>query len=122
MKKTLVALASLLSVTGASFAQTTASQVVPGSYATSGTNCTVGPCFVPNSSTNPLYVTGASGSPTPVTPTGASGTDISGTVTLGGTYQTVAAASSTRKNCTIQNPVSGVAGTSLIAGFITCYK
>lgn len=31
-------------------------------------------------------------------------TDISGTVTSGGTYQTVAAANSLRKNCTVQNP------------------
>lgn len=30
--------------------------------------------------------------------------DVSGTVTLGGTYQTVAAADSSRRNCTIQNP------------------
>ena len=39
------------------------------------------------------------------TPTGVS-TDISGTVTTGGTYQTIAAANSLRKNCTIQNPTT----------------
>lgn len=33
-------------------------------------------------------------------------TDISGAVILGGTYQTVAAANPTRKNCTIQNPTT----------------
>lgn len=33
-------------------------------------------------------------------------TDISGTVTLGGTYQQVAAASTARRNCTIQNPTT----------------
>lgn len=32
--------------------------------------------------------------------------DISGTVTAGGTYQTVVAANSLRKNCTIQNPTT----------------
>lgn len=41
-----------------------------------------------------------------VAPTGGTSTDISGTVISGGSYQTVAAASGTRKNCTIQNPVS----------------
>lgn len=106
MKKLLVALAFLAASATGALSQTTASQVVPGSYATSGTNCTVGPCFVPNGATNPLYVTGSSSSPTPVTPSGSTSTDISGTVTLGGSYQTVAAASSSRKNCTIQNPTT----------------
>jgi hypothetical protein len=32
--------------------------------------------------------------------------DISGTVATGGTYQTVSAANSLRKNCTIQNPTT----------------
>jgi hypothetical protein len=32
--------------------------------------------------------------------------DISGTVTLGGTYQTVLAANSSRKGCLIQNPTT----------------
>jgi hypothetical protein len=41
-----------------------------------------------------------------VGPTNAASTDISGTVTVGGTYQTAAAASTTRLNCTIQNPSS----------------
>lgn len=39
-----------------------------------------------------------------VTPIGNYSIDISGTVTLGGTYQQVRAADSSRKNCTIQNP------------------
>lgn len=34
------------------------------------------------------------------------GSDISGTVTAGGTYQQVAAASLSRNNCTIQNPTT----------------
>lgn len=33
-------------------------------------------------------------------------TDISGTITSGGSYQTIAAANSLRKNCTVQNPGS----------------
>lgn len=41
---------------------------------------------------------------TQVSPLNTGARDISGTVTLGGTYQTVAAASSSRYNCTIQNP------------------
>lgn len=41
---------------------------------------------------------------TQVAPVGVYSTDISGTVTVGGTYQQVAAANSSRKNCTIQNP------------------
>lgn len=43
---------------------------------------------------------------TQVTPVGAGSIDISGTVTLGGTYQTAAAANAGRQNCTIQNPSS----------------
>lgn len=38
------------------------------------------------------------------TPISVPGYDIGGTVTLGGTYQTVAAQNSSRLNCTIQNP------------------
>ena len=39
-----------------------------------------------------------------VAPTITGARDVSGTVTLGGTYQTVAIQSSSRYNCTIQNP------------------
>lgn len=38
------------------------------------------------------------------TPISIPGYDVGGTVTLGGTYQTVAAQNSSRFNCTIQNP------------------
>jgi hypothetical protein len=58
------------------------------------------PAAAQNLFTNPLPVTvgaPASGQPS---------TDISGTVTSGGSYQTVAAANPTRKNCTIQNPTT----------------
>lgn len=41
---------------------------------------------------------------TTVTPGSGYSTDVSGTVTLGGTYQTAVAANSSRRNCTIQNP------------------
>ena len=81
----------MVSATGVSYAQTTASQVVPGSYATSGTNCTVGPCFVPNSTTNPLYVTSSASSPTSVTTTPGQRTLVTldvKTVTTGGTAVT----------------------------------
>lgn len=48
--------------------------------------------------------TGGGGGTTTVLPTGSTSTDISGTVASGGVYQTAAAASGTRKNCTVQNP------------------
>lgn len=41
-----------------------------------------------------------------IAPAGSTSTDASGTVTLGGTYQTVLAASSARKGCLIQNPTT----------------
>lgn len=52
-------------------------------------------CVAPNSS---------GGTPTSTLPSGVTSTDASFTVTLGGTYQTVLAASATRKSCTFQNP------------------
>lgn len=53
-------LASLLVLTTPVWAQTTASKVVPGNYQNAPqTNCAVGPCFVQNSSSNPIYVQGA---------------------------------------------------------------
>lgn len=55
--------------------------------------------------THAIVTTPASGATgQTVAPTNATSTDISGTITLGGTYQTAAAASATRKNCSIQNP------------------
>lgn len=61
-KKALVALALVVSATGVSFAQSSAPPVVPGNYQTAPqTNCTVGPCFVPFSVSNPLPVTPVSG-------------------------------------------------------------
>jgi len=47
-----------------------------------------------------------SGGTVTANPTSGTSTDISGTVTLGGTYQTAAASSASRKNCTIQNPTT----------------
>lgn len=41
---------------------------------------------------------------TTVSPTNMGARDVSGTVTLGGTYQSVQLANSSRYNCTIQNP------------------
>jgi hypothetical protein len=41
-----------------------------------------------------------------VTPLGATSTDDSGTITTGGSYQTVIAASGSRKGCLIQNPTT----------------
>ena len=63
MNKLLLAIAlSIAFSSGAAIAQTTAPPVVPGNYQTAPqTNCTVGPCFVPFSNTNPLPVTPVSG-------------------------------------------------------------
>lgn len=99
LKKALIALAFLLPVMGASLpasAQSTASQVVPGYWTTSGCPGGNTPCFIQYGSAIPS----TSG------PVGGASTDISGTVAAGGVYQTVAAASTSRKNCTIQNPTS----------------
>lgn len=58
----LLALAFSIAYSPVAVAQTTASQVVPGQYATAPqTGCAVGPCFLPVSPTNPLPVTPVSG-------------------------------------------------------------
>lgn len=51
-----------------------------------------------------LLLCGPAQAATVVYPTQSVSVDVSGTVTLGGTYQTVQAYNSNRKNCTIQNP------------------
>jgi hypothetical protein len=65
----------------------------------------------PVDTTHPLPVT-----VTPTALSGATSTDASGTVTLGGTYQTVVAASSTRKGCLIQNPSTATEVLSIKVG------
>ena len=61
-KKALLAVALTALASGASLAQSTAPPMVPGNYQTAPqTNCTVGPCWVPFSATNPLPVTPVSG-------------------------------------------------------------
>lgn len=57
----------------------------------------------------------SSGSVQPA-PAGATSTDASGTVTLGGTYQTAIAASSIRKGCLIQNPTTATEVLSVKVG------
>lgn len=110
LKKALVALALfMLPVTGA-LAQTAGQSVMgfllmPGNtyngYTCPSSN--VGPCFVQYGSSIP---TGGGTATQIVEPYAGASTDISGTVAAGGVYQTAAAASATRKNCTIQNPSS----------------
>lgn len=63
----------------------------------------IGPCFVQYGSSIP---TGGGSATQIVEPYAGASTDISGTVAAGGVYQTAAASSATRKNCTIQNPSS----------------
>lgn len=53
-----------------------------------------------------VNVTGGTGSTVTTSPGAATSSDASFTVTLGGTYQTVLAASGTRKGCTFQNPTT----------------
>lgn len=58
-----------------------------------------------------LTLSGANGTglkvtPDPQAPLGVTSTDAHGTVVTGGTFQSVFAASGTRKGCTIQNPVT----------------
>lgn len=61
----------------------------------------------PSATPVPITCTsGCTGGGGTVSPAVGPSTDISGTVTLGGTYQTVAASSATRKSCTIQNPTT----------------
>lgn len=110
MKKVLVALALfMLPVTGA-LSQTAGQSVMgfllmPG-QTYNGYTCpssNIGPCFVQYGSSIP---TGGGSATTTVEPYSGTSADISGTVTLGGTYQVAAAADTSRKNCTIQNPIS----------------
>lgn len=64
-------------------------------------------------------VTTVAGSTTATTPTGATSSDIGGTVTTGGSYQTVLAASATRKGCLIQNPPTATEVLSIKVGTMT---
>lgn len=79
-------------------AQPTAQPVITGYLSTSGCSYGLTTCFVQFGSTGP------SGGTVNTLPTGVTSTDASFTVTLGGTYQTVLAASATRKACLFQNP------------------
>jgi hypothetical protein len=56
---------------------------------------------------------------TQVTPIGGYSHDISGTVTLGGTYQQVEPANNDRKNCTVQNPSSATENLNVKIGTMT---
>jgi hypothetical protein len=63
---------------------------------------------------NAVAVTAAT--PLPVASNGAAAattTDASGTVTLGGTYQTLQAATAARKGCTVQNPITATEALSV---------
>lgn len=64
----------------------------------------------------PLQVSATLSANSKVQPTQFSSTDISGTVTAGNSYQTVAALSVTRHNCTIQNPASATENLNIKLG------
>ena len=74
-------------------------------------------CTAPNTdgSVN-VKVTGGSGGSITTVPGAVTSTDASFTVTLGGTYQTVLAASGTRKGCTFQNPTTATEAVSFKFG------
>lgn len=66
-----------------------------------------GPSSITNLPTTVDTNTGAAGASTlRVTPSTAASTDASSTVTVGGTFQTVFALSTTRKGCFIENPTT----------------
>lgn len=69
------------------------------------------PCYtsgggvcIPVEPTTPLPVTASSSSPITVSPVAVTPTDKGGTITLGGTAQTLAAANTSRKSLVVQNP------------------
>ena len=69
---------------------------------------------VPCSTDNPLPISGTFTTTPGVVD--ATSTDASGTVTLGGTYQTVIASNATRKGCLIQNPTTATEVLSVKVG------
>lgn len=79
-------------------AQSTAQPVVPGYLTTSGCSYGLTTCFVQYGSSGPA------GGTVNTLPSGVTSADASFTVASGGVYQTVLAASATRKGCTFQNP------------------
>lgn len=64
---------------------------------------------------------GTSTSPSITQPVGATSTDASGTVTAGGTYQTIQAATATRKGCTVQNPLTATETLNVRVGTTTAF-
>ena len=95
----LAALAFALLIASPAFAQSTASQVITGYLTTSGCPTGFTSCFVQYGSSGPS-------SGTITTPLAVTTTNDSSTVTLGGTFQSAIASSSTRKGCFIENPTT----------------
>ena len=90
----------LLASVGMAHAQSdsTNTQVVPGFMTRSGCATGVSPCFIPYSATNPLPVAQSVGASSGVT-----STQTAFTIATGNTFQSIAAASASRKSCLIQN-------------------
>ena len=106
-----LALAALAAVSA--FAQTsTLNYVVNGNTSTGGLiNAPVGTCTTCVSMPITGSITTSPGTPTPIP-----STNISGTVTTGGTFQTILAANTTtRKGCTIENPTTASEALSVFA-------
>jgi hypothetical protein len=79
-------------------AQSTAQPVQPGSITTSGCPSGFLSCFSPYSGTNPLPVTPSGSGAVP-----AATTNSASTIVTGGTFQTIASASTTRKSVEFEN-------------------
>lgn len=87
-----------LFVTAPAFAQSTATPVVDGYLTTSGCSYGQTTCFVQYGSAVPVTAT--------IAPIALTTTNASGTITSGGTFQSILASSATRKGCLIQNPTT----------------
>lgn len=86
----------LILFAGSAFADSTANQVTPGSLTISGCPGSELSCFIPYSNANPLPVSsaGASASATTV---------LNGSITVGNTFQQIAASNTSRKSFEFQN-------------------
>lgn len=75
------------------------------------------PCVVGSTSTCQLAVSVKSTTPAAAVPS----TDASGTVTTGGTYQTILASNTSRKGCTVQNPPTATEVLNIRVGSTTVF-
>jgi hypothetical protein len=87
----------------------------PSGFSPSGSGYTAGAAYPQVMDINGNLCTNGTFTGT-LTPTGVTSTDASGTIASGGVYQTVIAASGTRKGCLIQNPTTATEVLSVQVG------